>query len=569
MTANVAAEPHAIVWAAAAVEDLQSMIAAAGTEAAAATTTVAAPGADLISEAAAQMFNDFGLRYQGLVHELADGHEAFAATLATAGRAFAGAESAIAGTLGLRVTGGSAEAMTATAQSVDSILIMGGVGWPIPSPAYMNDVLKLYLSNFTGPHQGITTPAGSYPTTGVKDLTLGISTARGLTIADNVITGVLGGAPSSNVVSIFGYSQSAVIATMEMPKLLAHGYNSNNAFFCMVGNPCNPNGGLFARFPELSLPSLGLTFGAATPSNDFPTRIWSIEYDGWADFPQYPINILSDLNSLIGMQLYHGTYSIVPQANLNAAVTLTQSGAPSMSQYYMIPTHDLPLVAPLRAIPLIGKPLADLVEPDLRYLVNWGYGDINYGWSTSPADIATPFGFLPPWQTTGAILGPALIHGTEQGISAFTTDLAAMVPAAPQALPNLAHLTAGVTHAGAELGLMQPAPTIDQLISELESANNDFATGLVTRLSGTYSALLPTADIVSALGLSLPSYNVDIFLDGIRQAVNGDPIGGLVNAFGRPLAADVGIGMLAAGFELTVAANAFSTLMSGVPVPSA
>jgi len=28
--------------------------------------------------------------------------------------------------------------------------------------------------------------------------------------------------------------------------------------------------------------------------------------------------------------------------------------------------------------------------------VNWGYGDPNFGWSTGPADVPTPFGFLPP-----------------------------------------------------------------------------------------------------------------------------------------------------------------------------
>ena len=50
-----------------------------------------------------------------------------------------------------------------------------------------------------------------------------------------------------------------------------------------------------------------------------------------------------------------------------------------MTNYYMIPTQNLPLLDPLRAIPVVGTPLADLLQPDLRVLVNLGYGDPNFG----------------------------------------------------------------------------------------------------------------------------------------------------------------------------------------------
>ncbi len=84
----------------------------------------------------------------------------------------------------------------------------------------------------------------------------------------------------------------------------------------------------------------------------------------------------------------------------------------TLTNYYMIPLSQLPypenylpLVQPLLSIPVVGKPLADLLEPVLTPLVNWGYGDPNFGWSTSPADIPTQFGFLPPLSATMA-LGP-------------------------------------------------------------------------------------------------------------------------------------------------------------------
>ena len=87
-----------------------------GSAAAASTTTIAAPGADLISRATAQVFNDFGLQHQGLVRELADAHWAFGATLATTTHAFSGAESAIAGTLRFGMPGGTTGAMAAAAR---------------------------------------------------------------------------------------------------------------------------------------------------------------------------------------------------------------------------------------------------------------------------------------------------------------------------------------------------------------------------------------------------------------------------------------------------------------------
>jgi hypothetical protein len=42
---------------------------------------------------------------------------------------------------------------------------------------------------------------------------------------------------------------------------------------------------------------------------------------------------------------------------------------------------------------------------------------------------------------------------------------------------------------------------------------------------------------------------------------------GLVNAFGLPIAADVGLATLAGGFEFSVIENALSTILTGAPHP--
>jgi hypothetical protein len=432
----------------------------------------------------------------------------------------------------------------------------------------MSQAYNLYLTNFhtlpTNVLTAVVTAEGLYPIFGVKDLTLDVSLGRGVGALDIAITSVLGPAVSGKVVSVFGVSQSAIIASMEMPKLLAEGYNSSNAFFTLVGDPANPNGGLLSRFPGLSIASVGITFGASTPVNDFPTTIWTLEYDGFADFPRYPIDFLADLNALLGISYVHGSYLFLTPSQLATAQLLPGSHAldptNGLTDYYMIRTANLPLLEPLRAFPLIGNPLADLLQPDLRALINWGYGDPNVGWSTSPANVPTPFGFLPPLSATTA-LGPLLVSGTQQGVGAFTNDLSALESSLPGAgSSGLAALT---------LPTSASMPTsVTGVLQGIEAANTNIVGTLTTDISTAYGTLLPTADIATALAITLPSYDANLFLNGIIEAVNGNPVQGLMDAFGDPIAASVGLTTLAGGFEFLAIQKALLTILTGAPNPA-
>ena len=71
----------------------------------------------------------------------------------------------------------------------------------------------------------------------------------------------------------------------------------------------------------------------------------------------------------------------------NGATSCTRLPTTDADQaYYFIQTPNLPLLAPLRAIPLIGKPLADLVQPFLKVIVNLGYADPARIHQRHPAD---------------------------------------------------------------------------------------------------------------------------------------------------------------------------------------
>ncbi|MBW0011681.1 PE-PPE domain-containing protein, partial [Mycobacterium sp.] len=561
---SMIAQPQIIATAAADASAIGSALNEAKAAAAGPTTSVVAAAADEVSAVTAQLFGGFGQHYQGLLSQAAAFHNQFVETLASAGNTYSQAEGEIAGMLGL---GGGAASPTFGAATpaadppVVANLIMTGSGTSNPSTTYMNAVYSRYLSGvfggggpFTGPLRPVSTNEGLYPVSGVKDLVLDTSVARGITELNNAINlAIPPGGPGA--VSVFGYSQSAIIASDIMPKLLAEGYTPGQVHFALVGDELNPNGGLLSRFPGLNTPSVGIQWGGATPSNDFPTTIWTAEYDGFADFPRYPIDIFSDLNAVLGIAFVHGTYPTLTASQLASSILLPGSaslGTPnSMTDYYIIPTQNLPLLDPVRALPVIGTPVADLLQPDLRYLVNWGYGNPNFGWSTSPANVPTPFGFLPPPSDTTA-LGPLLVSGAGQGTTAFLNDLSHLGSTSgggggSPSLPSLTGLLSGLGSGGGT-PTVPALPSISSIISGIQTANTNVVSTFTNDLSTAYATLLPTADIGAAIGLSLPSYDVNLFLGGVGQALSGNPVG-LLNAIGEPIAADIGLTTVAGGIE--------------------
>ena len=72
--------------------------------------------------------------------------------------------------------------------------------------------------------------------------------------------------------------------------------------------------------------------------------------------------------------------------------------------------------------------------------------------------------------------------------------------------------------------------------------------------------MLPTADIINALVTSIPNYDLSLFSDNIAT-------GDITDAIGLPIAADIGLVTLAAGFEFEVledAASQISAAFSGL-----
>ncbi|GFG73869.1 PE-PPE domain-containing protein [Mycobacterium botniense] len=427
----------------------------------------------------------------------------------------------------------------------DTALVMGPSGFPVPPPTYVDAANELFLHLPDTSVLPLTTPEGLYPVTGVNTLPFDSSVTQGEATLNTAISQQIA---DHNHVEVFGYSQSSTIASLEMSQLHAEGVPSSDVSFVLVGDPNNPDGGLLERFAGLSIPSFGATFSGATPSDLYPTDIYTNEYDGFADFPRYPINLLSDLNALIGIAYEHATY--LDPSELTNVIDL---GTYADTTYYMIPATGLPLLEPLQVIPGIGQPLYALLEPDTAILVNLGYGSLTQGWDTqNPPDVPTPFGLFPTDISPSQLI-TALAAGTQQGIGDFVKDLQSLSFTfdftSLQPLLNAAY-TFGLTP-NLLTNPLNPPSNLLELINAIStfahgdvpvSASN-VVDALVSTVSTDVATVQPLADAALALGVTLPEYDATLFVEGVSA-------GNLLDAIGNPVAADVGLIPFALGFGL-------------------
>lgn len=215
---------------------------------------------------------------------------------------------------------------------------------------------------------------------------------------------------------IFGLSQGAVVLSRYKA---AHPEGTGNTFV-LVENPSRPNGGILERFAGLYIPVLDISVSGATPDNGDTTVDVARQYDGWADFPTYPLNLLATVNAIMGMIYVHGqTQTELTAADIEAA----KAGGSAYYQqhgdttYYLIRTPLVPLLMPLKGI--VPDPILGAIDPVLRKFIEMGY---------NRADYSTP---------TRAQLLPGV------SLPAFPS-----LPAAPSAAPKAVTAAAAEPEAG-------------------------------------------------------------------------------------------------------------------------
>ncbi len=456
--------PESLASAAADLESIGSTLDAAHAAAAAGTTGLMAAGADEVSAAVAGLFAKYGKEFQAFGARASALHQQFVRALSAGAESYLTAEALNASPLqaardvlvGRPLIRTAASGTAATPAANLATLIMGGTGNPVPSNAYLTAIYDNYIAPNIAPGTaiptGLTTPEQGFPLTGLNSLTFDTSIARGVQILQQAITAQ----PAGTQTTVFGFSQSATIVTNYLQGI-ANGSipapSPSDVRFVLAGDPNNPNGGLFERFNGLYIPGFNESFNGATPDLAYHTDIYTIQYDGFANFPRYPLNLLADANAFAGIYYDHlaptpAYQSLTPQQVATAVVEPMSPGATGNTTYYMIPTQNLPLLEPLH----LPQPLLNLIQPDLRVLIDMGYGDIG-GANTEYANLPTPaslFHLVNPIN-----VGSALVNGAVQGVRADLV-LAGLLPHSdmPDAYPFVPSLDPGLS-----INLGQPSVT--------------------------------------------------------------------------------------------------------------
>ncbi|WP_052956798.1 PE-PPE domain-containing protein [Mycolicibacter heraklionensis] len=325
-----------------------------------------------------------------------------------------------------------APAGVARAEGPLNALMMGGTGMPTPSQAWRDAIIADYINPSTG---------GDYTSVLVAtpESFASPSVPTGLANLQDAIAAQLIAHPDQPFV-VEGYSQSAMIAVMEkthLAELAASGQPIPDVTFLLLGSSSRPNGGEVARFEGLTIPGLGGSFPGAEPTDlGIPTIDISNQYDFFSDFPQYPINLVADLNSFFGIIYSHAAYGdgAIPGVTALWPPSEPLSG-PYADEYvlgssdivrqlegdttfYLIPSTTLPLLGPLMTLG-VPQSVLDIVQPALQVIIEAGY------------DRSVPFGEPMPVQlfptldpiTFSIELARAVVQGADNAFGLFGAQL--------------------------------------------------------------------------------------------------------------------------------------------------
>lgn len=301
---------------------------------------------------------------------------------------------------------------TAVQLLATTALIMGGTEHPLSFPTdddlfvntYMSDAVDHYIEPGADSEAPITTyaviyPAEFFPTFGSKTFdtsvdegvdSLGgcLGATDGVCITNNrpgiTSAGPLPPLAEGDHYLVFGYSQSAVVASLVKNQMIADGDTDlTGTEFVLLSNPMRPNGGILGRgFQGLTIPIIGITFygptenscdNPCTPAEDeddlvLPTVDVAQQYDFLGGDAPARLSPLAFANSIAAYALLHGD---VPSRSLEYGVyletgeirdpTIIEQDTYGDTTYYLITAPRLPL---LMLLEQAGVPSAALALPD-------------------------------------------------------------------------------------------------------------------------------------------------------------------------------------------------------------
>ena len=357
-------------------------------------------------------------------------------------------------------------------------LMMGGSGMPTPSEFWRDTIIADYINPATGGNYTsvlVPTPESLSTTSnseGLLDLQTAMANQEALYPGEHFL--------------VEGYSQSAAITIDEKIQLMEAGQHPDVTLL-LLGSLNRPDGGIYERFPGLDIPGLGgfFTYNGAEPTDaGIPTIDIVNQYDFFADFPQFPINPVADLNAVFGIIYAHAAYGDGPLPERIPQIWPDSAplSGPYADQYvlgslenvmqqqgdttfYFIPATDLPLLDPLRSLG-VPEPVLNVFQPALQVLVEAGYD------RSIPFGDPTPAELIPTLDPATFTLEFAngVVQGTNNALGLFGGQL-----------PDFTQIESGFASAEAwteaNIGV-----SYDQTVTELNNAFDPFT--LFTSVEG-------------------------------------------------------------------------------------
>ncbi|OAN36730.1 PE-PPE domain-containing protein [Mycolicibacterium iranicum] len=156
---------------------------------------------------------------------------------------------------------------------------------------------------------------------------------------------------------VVGFSQGATIAThwLQQTAGSADAPAPGELSFVLAANPKRKYGGIRSGFAE------------PTPHTEYDVVDIAIEYDGAADFPTDPRNLLAIANALAGFAYFH----IPGYNNIDLETADKLVWKEGNTTYVLIRRENLPLLEPLRMLGL--DELADVLNAPLKEAIDKAY----------------------------------------------------------------------------------------------------------------------------------------------------------------------------------------------------
>jgi hypothetical protein len=259
-------------------------------------------------------------------------------------------------------------------------LVVGGTSFASMDDSLMSTFTTTFATNLIN----VSYPAQLYPFTDGDYL--GDSVAAGV---NNLLELLAANHTAGEHMVLWGISQGALVLDAAVGALAAgpHAPAPGDLTVVRVADPAAATTGLLNFLPDLVFSRIlhfDSSVRATAENSPYDAIVITNQYDGFADFPDRPWNLLAVANSLAGLVYRHGQTATADLAGVPAQnITSTVNSRGATTTTYVVPSPFLPLTQPLRDGGVLPDAVVDDLDEILRPIIDAGYS------RTSPLRIGT------------------------------------------------------------------------------------------------------------------------------------------------------------------------------------